>query len=229
MAAISGCLFMWINSRSRRPLLPFRTFRAPGLPAAAAETVYYTCLYASGFLIPLYLVRVRRFSAIEAGLFLAAQSIARAASAPFSGRLLDRYSTGRLTAAGAILSSAALWVMCGFSRETPVFGIACALVLLGGGAGVFVPANSKALLSAVPAGLYGASAGILATARNIGMTFGVSAAALLYTEFAPGSGSPATVAGVGPAFTVIAFALTLWVLVAAPRRLTRLPKSIYGE
>lgn len=230
MAAVSGCLFIWTNSRSRRPLLPFRAFRATGFLAAAAETVYYGCLHASGFLIPLYLTRVRGFSAVEAGIFLATQGVARAAAAPFSGRLLDRSSTCRLTAAGVVLSSVALCVMCGFTRETPAFGIAGALVLLGGGTGIFVPANSNALLSAAPSELYGAAAGILATARNIGMTFGVAAAALLYTEFAPGSGSAGAVAGVRPEFAVIvAFALTSLVLVAAARRLTRPPITSYGE
>jgi hypothetical protein len=83
-----------------------------------------------------------------------------------------------------------------------------------------VPANSKAFLRAVSAEIYGASAGILATARSLGMTFGVAMATLLLTEFFPASSSVDTVAGLRPGFAIIlAFALMLSVLVATARRL----------
>lgn len=228
-AAISSCVFIWTNNRSDRPLIPLQAFRVRGfLAAAAAEISFYWCLYASGFLIPLYLVRARRFSAVDAGMFLAAQGIARAVAAPFSGRLLDHYSTGTVTVAGVLTSIAAISTMCTFTDATPRIGIVAALVLLGLGTGLFVPANSKAFLRAVAAELYGASVGILATSRNLGMTFGVAAAALLYSEFAPGSSPADTVAGVRTAFAIIAAsALTLSVLVLAARGLSRLPTSFF--
>ncbi|MFL6451682.1 MAG: MFS transporter [Bryobacteraceae bacterium] len=226
-AGVSSCVFIWTNNRSDRPLIPLQAFRVRGfLAATAAEISFYSCLYAIGFLIPLYLLCARRLAAVDAGIFLAAQGVARAVAAPFSGRLLDHYSTGRVTVAGALTSIAAISIMCTFTDATPRMGIVAVLVLLGLGTGLFVPANSKALLGAVPAELYGASVGILATARNLGMTFGVTAAALLYTEFAPGSSPADTVAGVRMAFAIIvASALTLSVLVLTARRLSRLPTS----
>jgi len=60
------------------------------------------------------------------------------------------------------------------------------------------------------------------------MTFGMAAAALLYNEFAPGSGSADTLAGVRRVFAiVVAFPVTLWVLVAIARRPPRLPVSFF--
>jgi len=105
VAAFSTCIFIWTNNRSKRPLLPFHVFRVWGfLAATLAEISFYWCLYASGFLIPLYLVHAYRFTAVEAGILLAAQGVARTVAAPLSGRLLDRCSTGSVTIAGALTS-----------------------------------------------------------------------------------------------------------------------------
>lgn len=226
-AAVSSCVFIWTNNRSERPLIPFQALRLRGfLAATGAEIFFYWCLYASGFLIPLYLLRARGLTALDAGIFLATQGVARAVAAPFSGRLLDHYSTGKVIVAGAVTSFAAISMMCTFTDVTPRTGILAVFVLLGFGTGLFVPANSKAFLRAVPAELYGASVGIFATARNLGMTFGVAAAALLFVQFAPGSSAADTVTGVRTAFAIIvACALTLPVLILTARYLSRLPSS----
>ena len=64
--------------------------------------------------------------------------------------------------------------------------------------------DMQALLGASPAGQYGVSTGLLATARNVGMTLGVGVGAFLYAGFGAASGARATLGAVRPAFAAIA-------------------------
>jgi DHA2 family multidrug resistance protein-like MFS transporter len=154
--------------------------------------------------MPLYLMRLRGFTAAQTGILLGAQSAARAAAAPLSGRSTDWWSARGIAAAGVAILATALWMMCCFDNGTPLLGIGATLAVLGAGTGVFVPANSKALMGAAPAGQYGMSAGVLSTARNLGMTLGTAWASLLYSA-SGGSGVQISIAATAGLATVFAW------------------------
>jgi MFS family permease len=181
-AALCMGSFLWVDRRSSEPLFGSWMIRSRNFSAAAAgEAIYYLCLYAIGFLVPLYLARGRGFTSAHIGVFLGVQSAARAVVAPFSGRLSDRFGARLFMWLGVFFLAVAVCCLYVFGGSTSaIWG---ALVGVGAGAGLFAPANSKILLCAAPAEKYGISAGLLATARNVGMTLGVGTAALLYAAF----------------------------------------------
>lgn len=155
--------------------------------ATAMETLYYLCLYAVGFLMPLYLILGRGFHATEAGLFIVWQSIARAVTAAWYGGWSDRAGPRTVTTVGIAILTFALIQMSQLASDTASTHLVYGLVLLGIGTGIFVPANSSALLSAVPRERQGMAAGILSTARNLGMALGIAVSGSVYSHFA---GSP---------------------------------------
>jgi MFS family permease len=121
----------------------------------------------------------------------------------------------------AALLIVAAWGMVALDPETPSWKIFAVLMLLGAGGGLFAPANSRALLAAVSTECYGLATSILATARNLGMAFGVGGAALLYFEFGGRTSALATLQAVRPAFAVIACSAILYAILATqwdPRR-----------
>jgi MFS family permease len=205
LAAVCCALFLWVQRRNPKPFWRSDLFRSRDFSTAAvAETIHYLCLYAIGLLIPVYLIQGRRFATAQVGILMAAQSTARAVSAPISGRMCDRVGPAVLTSAGMILLTGAVSYMYNFGADTPVVVIAATLALLGTGAGLLTPANSKALLAAAPTCHYGLSTGVLATARNVGMTLGASVAAILYSNLAGGNDAFASLQAVRPVLALTA-------------------------
>jgi MFS family permease len=205
-AWVAICLFFFlgIDARSPHPLLGRWTVRNREFAAAAlGEAIYYMCLHAVGFLLPIYLLRGRGYTTAHVGLLLGSQSAARTVLAPLSGRASDRFGANLPLWLGIVALGLAVCGLCLLTNETAPWAILACLILLGAGAGLFAPANSKVLLCAAPPGKQGISTGILATARNAGMTFGVGFAALLFSAFGGDDGANSLDA-VRVAFAVIA-------------------------
>lgn len=191
-AVVCAAAFIAANRRGRTQLLPWSAFRGTAFRSAVAnEVIFYACVYAAGFLLPLYLMRQRGLTTVAAGVYIGAQSAARALAAALSGRVADRVASRLVVAAAALVLCGALYWTTAFGLDTAWWQISAAMMLLGAGTGVFVPANSRALLDAAASRRYGVSSGILATARNIGMTLGVALAAAAYST-SSGSGAGAS-------------------------------------
>jgi MFS family permease len=206
----------------RASSIPARPFRVTGrwFAAAANEALYYLCLYAMGFLIPLYLIRGQGFTTAQIGTFLFIQGAARAVLAPISGRVTDRFGASLPIWLGivSLALSACFFGLFGsglFGNQATPVAICSALILLGAGAGLFAPANSKAMLSASPAGKYGTAAGVISTARNLGMTLGVALGSVLYVGF---GGDGNTFYTVREAFRVMAGIAIVYAVVSIPLR-----------
>jgi MFS family permease len=226
VATLCAASFLWMNQRSRDPMFAAWMVRSRQFSAAAAgETIYYACLYAIGFLMPLYLARGRGLTGAQVGAFLAFQNAARSLAAPASGRMSDRFGARVVVWLGIVFLALAACCLCAFGGDTNTTGIWGALVLLGTGAGLFAPANSQVLLYAAPIEKYGASTGILATARNLGMTLGVTLAALLYSEFGGDITAIRTVHAVRAALVVIAGTAIVFAALGVPSQRWNISKA----
>jgi MFS family permease len=203
------------KSERHRPssYMPFEVRRFRFAAATAGETVYYMCLYAIGFLIPLYLIRGNGFTTLQIGILLFSQSTARTVLAPISGRMTDRFGVSLPMWLGIVSLALAACFLGGFGNQATPVAICGALALLGVGAGLFTPANSTAMLCASPARNRGTAAGVLATARNVGMSVGVAMGAFLYLRF---GGDNDTLPAVRDAFGVIAGIAIAYAVMAVP-------------
>ncbi len=175
-------LFLYVEWRSPAPMLDLRMFQNAGfsLPALSA-VLNYIAVYSLIFLMPFYLIQGRGLTPAQAGLILTAQPIAMALIAPLSGTLSDRVGTRWPAALGMLVMAGGLVLMSRLGAETPWTSVALALAVVGVGTGTFISPNNSALMGAAPRPRQGIAAGILATARNLGMVLGVGVAGAIFT------------------------------------------------
>ena len=140
------------------------------------------CLYAVIFLLPYYLIHGRDFSPAQAGLILTAQPIVMALIAPISGSLSDKIGSRLLTALGMLTVSGGMVMLSFAGASSPTEHIIAGLAVVGLGMALFASPNNSALMGSAPGHRRGIAAGMLATARNVGMVLGIGLAGAILTS-----------------------------------------------
>jgi EmrB/QacA subfamily drug resistance transporter len=185
--------FVIVERRVPYPMLDLSLFQRPLFSIATASAVLnYICVYSITFLMPFYLIQGRGLDTARAGLLLTAQPLIMAVAAPLSGTLSDRIGSRLPGTLGMLILAIGLFVLAGLGPGAPWGRVALALATAGLGTGMFVSPNNSALMGAAPRHRQGIAAGMLATARNVGMVLGVGlAGAILTTVLAndPGNAS----------------------------------------
>lgn len=174
--------FIAIELKHPFPMLDLRLF-ANGLfsSSAASAVINYICVYSIMFLMPFYLIQGQGLSASQAGLILTAMPIVMAVIAPLSGTLSDRVGTRIPTVLGmAILALGLAW-LAGLQADSTTWQIAMRMGVCGLGIGIFISPNNSALMGAAPQNRQGIAAGIMATARNVGMVLGIGLTGAIFT------------------------------------------------
>jgi EmrB/QacA subfamily drug resistance transporter len=181
-AAAFGSIFVAIESRVASPMLDLRLFSSRIFSTSTASAVLnYICLYSIAFLMPFYLIQGRGLGPAQAGLILTAQPLVMAVAAPLSGTLSDRIGSQLLSTAGMAILGIGLLLLARLGSESSFGQVAGALVVVGIGIGIFISPNTSALMGAAPRNRQGIAAGVLATARNVGMVLGVGLAGAIFT------------------------------------------------
>ena len=183
--AASGVLllgaFLAIQSGSRDPLLPLDLVAGP-LGAAVSLTFLGQVLSVSvGFHMPLVLEETGGLTAAQSGAWLAVLPVAALICAPVAGRLADRLGARTLTVTGMALTTLGMWLLANLGVMPAGAQLACGLVLIGMGQGLFAVPNASALLSLVPAERLGFASGLQSTTRNLGLAAGVAFTGALVT------------------------------------------------
>jgi EmrB/QacA subfamily drug resistance transporter len=221
-AVLLLALFIIIESRVVSPMLDLSLFRRRLFSAATVSAVMnYICLYSVIFLLPFYLIQGRGLTPAQAGLVLTVQPVIMAIAAPLSGTLSDRIGSRLPGTMGMSVLAVGIWLLSRLGPDAPMMNVALGLGLAGLGTGIFVSPNNSALLGSAPLNRRGIAAGVLATARNVGMVLGVGlAGAILTTVMAEhgGNGTPAGLfEGVSSALRVAAGVAALGAVASAIR------------
>ncbi len=123
-------------------------------------------------------------------------------AAPLSGTLSDRIGTRLPATLGMGVLALGLFVLARLGPQSSTTHVAVGLALAGLGTGLFTSPNNSALMGAAPRARQGIAAGILATARNVGMVLGVGLAGAILTTLLARPGSTALFTAVQAAFAV---------------------------
>ena len=183
IAALALGAFVVVEQRVRDPMLDLRLFRRRLFSASVASAVLnYVCLYSVLFLMPFYLIQGRGFDPARAGLLLTAQPLVMAIAAPLSGVLSDRIGARLPGTIGMMILALGLFLLSRLSAASSLIDIVFALGLVGLGIGIFISPNSSALMGSAPQHRQGIAAGVLATARYVGMVLGVGFAGAIFTQ-----------------------------------------------
>lgn len=188
--------FLLVERRIPQPMLDLRLFqdRSFALPAISA-VLNYISVYSVIFLMPFYLLQGRGMSAGQAGLLLTAQPLVMAVVAPLSGALSDRIGTRLPGMIGMGILAVGLFSLSRLGPQTPWPLVALSLGVVGLGTGAFISPNNSALMGAAPRNRQGIAAGILATARNLGMVLGVGLAGAIFTTILSHGGAETAAQG----------------------------------
>lgn len=185
LLAASLCFLSLFVRRERRiesPMLDLRLFRHRLFSAAiAAAVLNYICVYSILFLMPFYLIQARGFTPSLAGRWLSVEPLVMAIIAPVSGTLSDRIGVRLPSTLGMGILAFGLFLLSRLNAASSSTAIAAALSVCGLGIGAFISPNNSALLGSAPFNRQGIAAGLLATARNVGMVLGVGLSGAIFT------------------------------------------------
>jgi EmrB/QacA subfamily drug resistance transporter len=181
-AAAFLAIFLAVELRVPNPMLDLSLFQRRIFSAAVASAILnYICVYSILFLMPFYLLQGRLLSPDQAGLLLSAQPLVMAAAAPISGTLSDRIGSRIPGTLGMLILALGLFLFASLSEASSTLQVILALSVSGLGIGIFISPNNSALMGAAPRNRQGIAAGVLATARSVGMVLGIGLAGAIFT------------------------------------------------
>jgi EmrB/QacA subfamily drug resistance transporter len=183
-AIFTLAVFVWIERRSKTPMLDLSLFRSRVFNMSTLSPILnYLCVYSILFLMPFYLIQGRSLGAAQAGLILTAQPLIMALMAPVAGTLSDRVGSQIPTTAGMLILAGGLYFLSSLTEASPFAHVVLGLAISGLGVGLFVAPNNSALMGAAPRSRQGIAAGVLALARNVGMVLGIGLTGAIFTTF----------------------------------------------
>jgi MFS family permease len=189
--AVSLFLLIVAETRTRYPIVEPSLFavRLFSVSIAAAVTLFIS-LFTIAFMMPFYLVNPAGFPMAKTG----------------GSRLLCTL--------GLSVMAFSLFSFSRMPASTDIWPVAWRLALAGIGTATFTSPNSAAAMSAVAQQRRGIAAALVATARNLGMVFGVTAAAVIFNaSFQKASGGQSLQnyhAGMQEAFMIAFHHAMLW-------------------
>ncbi|MFJ6858257.1 MFS transporter [Streptomyces werraensis] len=179
-------VFCRYELRRRHPLLDPRVFRRPGMRAGTLGiTVSFVAMYSVFCLNGQYLMDVKDYPAVLAGLGTAPLAVVIFLVSPLAARLADRFGARPVVACGllVVVAGLGLFSLCG--PATPYLLYAGCIAVVGAGSGLSNPPLSNAVVTSVPAHQAGVGSGVNSFSREIGGALGFAVfGTLLNTRFA---------------------------------------------
>ncbi len=181
-SGIAFCIFLKHEAVTTSPLLPFALLKKRAFSIAILTALLsFTVLFSVIMLVPFFLARVLELPGTGIGLIMMAVPLSVLIVAPLAGWLSDIVGPKYLSTAGLLVSTCSLFLLTNLTAQSTPLSIAGRLVLLGCGQAMFLSPNSASVLANVENNEAGISAGLLATARNMGMLLGVGLAGLVFS------------------------------------------------
>ncbi|MDT8378167.1 MAG: MFS transporter [Desulfotignum sp.] len=202
-AIISGLGFVKNETHSPHPLLDLglmkiRLFILPLISTG----ILFASLFLLVFMMPFYLTYPGGFSASITGLIMIVPFLFLLIISPVSGMLADRLGSRLLCTLGMTFMCVSLVVLIFLSPEPVISAIVWRMALAGIGTALFVSPNNTTIMGAVAVHQRGIASGSIATARTVGMVFGVALAGTIFSAFLSlqGEGMDRYVPEMTPAF-----------------------------
>lgn len=175
-------LFVAVERHARNPIVDPSLFKNRVFSSAVAGLfLHFVAAPSYILLIPFYLMLGLDLSPSEAGLLMAATSVATMVFGPISGWLSDRFGRESFSAAGSAAALIAFAFMLGFDLQSNAGTIAPVFILLGVGTGTFQPANNSIIMGEVRREQLGTASALIATQRQVGIAVGMAVIGTLFS------------------------------------------------
>lgn len=179
LAGLAILLFVRHGQRTEAPIIGLGHFRQRTFSLGTAVSFSYGFgLYASTYLIPVFLQNALGYSAGSAGMALLPSGIALALVIPLAGRLADRHAPKWVTAGGLALFAISFLLFAALGGSISYAELIAATVIGRLGLGLILPALSLATLRHLEPHQLGESSTVISYARQVGGVLGIAIAAV---------------------------------------------------
>ncbi len=175
VALVSGLAFVRSQHGRAQPLLDLSLFGDRNfLIMSINGCVFSAGLYASTYLLPLFLQLVQHLTPTDSGSMMIPAGLVMVVIFPFAGRLADRVDARVLISIGILFFALAFWLMRHADADTGFWQLAWWIVLSRTGIGLVMPALQMGALSSVPPERLTQASGAFNFIRQMGGAFGVN-------------------------------------------------------
>ncbi len=179
-ALVAGIAFLAWEARHPFPALNpaifrYRQFWSAGIVIAGTGVA----IYATTYLIPLFVQLVQGYSPTAAGVMMIPAGLAMVIFFPVAGRLTDRVDTRRLIAFGIACLLVSSYLLAGISALTPYWVLVGWIILSRIGISFCMPPGNTTAIRAVPAHLLANATGGVSFLMQVGGAFGVNILAVI--------------------------------------------------
>ena len=192
VSAVVGVFFVRRQLKLPLPLLPIDLLKRPVFSLSILTSISSFATQAMTFLaLAFFLQDSLGWPVIRAGFVMTAWPVAVACTAPLAGRLADRYPPPYVSSAGLIVMTLGIALLAMLPTAATTADILWRLAVAGIGFGLFQTPNNITIVMGVPRDRSGSASGMQSSARLVGQTLGVAAAAAVFGLI--GSGAPTAV------------------------------------
>ncbi len=185
-AAIATLSFVWIEMRSRSPMVPLSLFRLPTFAAASvAGVVVNFAYYGLIFVFSLFFQIQQHRSAQLTGLAFLPMTLVLMLANVLAGRIVSRLGARLLMVVGLLLAALGYMLLLPVTLDGNYAVLVLPMMLAASGIALTVPTMTNAILLAVDGSRAGVAAGVLNTARQVGGLLGVAVLGSLIANTEP--------------------------------------------
>jgi len=176
VAGVSLLAFGVLQYRAAEPMVDLQFFRSRNFNAGNATAFLVTfSMFATFFFITIYMQQVLHLSALQTGVRFLPMTVLIILTAPFAGRLSDRYGSRWLLTGGMTLVALSLLLESRITDGSGYGTLLPAFVVGGIGMGMTMSPMTALVMGSVDRTKAGAASGVLSMTRMIGGVFGVAA------------------------------------------------------
>jgi EmrB/QacA subfamily drug resistance transporter len=175
IAAVLLPVFIFVESRTERPMIPLEFFRSRTFTGANVDSFMIAFLITGvSFFLTLYQQNIHGFSAIKTGLALLPMVVVMMVFSPISGSMVDRLGPRKLLSFGMAVAGVGTLLLLLAGTDASYWHILPAFLVMGFGMSFIWAPMTTAVLNSVPSDKSGVASAVNGSLREIGTAFGVA-------------------------------------------------------
>lgn len=174
-AVVTGVTFVWRSLSYFRPIVQLRAFADRNFALGITMTsVSGAALYGGTFLMPLYLGRVRQFSAAEVGTTMLVSGLAMFLTGPLAGRWVRQIDPRVPMFCGFCMIAWGMWLGHAITDEWGFWEFAALQAFRGVGVMIAMIATTQLTMSTLAPEMIKDASGLVNLSRNVGGAIGMA-------------------------------------------------------
>ena len=183
IAATFLSLFFWIELTRKQPFINLRLLRDRNFGLASIVNISLGVgLYGSIYLLPLYLVQIQKYNALQIGEVLMWAGIPQLFLIPFVPKLIQLVDSRLVIGMGVIVFSISCFMNSDLTNLSGIEQLRWSQLVKAMGQPLIMVPLSAVATAGLPKSQAGSASGLFNMMRNLGGSFGIAALATLLTQ-----------------------------------------------